>query len=147
MTDKPFVILLVDDDPDCRMLIRDAIASVHLDCQVREVPNGAEAMKYLRRAEPYSEAPRPDLIYLDVEMPKMNGHEVLKAIKSDERLKEIPVVMMTGLDDDNTKRRAARCGANSYTIKPTDPGTFIKTVIEATNYWIRIHKPTQPVGC
>ncbi len=138
--DGQFTILLVDDDPDYRLLIRDAIASVSPSCRVEEAINGRQALDFLHRRGEYADAPVPDLIYLDVEMPEMNGHKVLKIIKSDEQLKEIPVVMMTGLDDDNTKRMAARNGANSYTHKPTDPGTFLKTVVEATNYWIRVHK-------
>ena len=65
--------------------------------------------------------------------------DVLKAIRSDERFDDLPVVMMTGIEDDAEKEEAARNGANSYTVKPDDPGEFLKTVVKATRYWVAIH--------
>jgi two-component system response regulator len=137
---QPVTILLVDDDEDCRQLIRDAIEHGMLDNPVHEVCSGEEAMAFLRREGAYADAPRPGLIYLDIEMPGMGGQETLKAIRKDPRFADIAVVMMTGVTDDAQKRMAMANGANSYTNKPTDALTFIQTVMHSTNYWLRIHQ-------
>jgi CheY-like chemotaxis protein len=137
---QPVVILLVDDDADCRQLIRDAIEQGKLDNPVYEVSCGEEALAFLNRQGAYVDAPRPGLIYLDIEMPGMNGQETLKAIRQDPRFSDIAVVMMTGVTDDEQKRLAMASGANSYTNKPTDAATFIQTVLQSTNYWLRIHQ-------
>lgn len=137
---QPVTILLVDDDEDCRQLIRDAIEQGKLDNPVYEVSSGAEALAFLQRQGPYADAPRPGLVYLDIEMPGMNGQETLKAIRADPRFADIAVVMMTGVTDDQQKREAMANGANSYTNKPTDALTFMQTVIQSTNYWLRIHQ-------
>lgn len=136
----PVTVLLVDDDQDCRMLMRDAIEQGRLNKKICEVSNGAEALRFLHREGPYAGAPRPELIYLDIEMPEMTGQEVLAAVKNDPELRDIPVVMMTGLDDDNQKQLAARNGANSYTLKSTDPLAFLQTVLAVTNYWLCVHQ-------
>jgi two-component system, chemotaxis family, response regulator Rcp1 len=137
---QPVVILLVDDDQDCRQLIRDAIEQGRLDNHVYEVSSGEEALQFLRQQGPYINAPRPGLIYLDIEMPGMNGQDTLKAIRANPCFSDIAVVMMTGVTDDEQKRLAMATGANSYTNKPTDAATFIQTVTESTNYWLRIHQ-------
>ncbi len=133
-------ILLVDDDDDCRLLVRDAILSANVKNDVYEVPTGEDALAFVRREAPYEEVPRPGLIYLDIDMPGISGLEVLRQLKSDEETRDIPVVMMTALDDDKEKSEAANHGANSYCVKPTDPFQFIETVIKATDYWLTIHK-------
>ena len=133
-------ILLVDDDEDCRMLVRDAIAGSDVQNRVFEVCNAEEAMRFLRRQAPYENAPQPGLIFLDIEMPGMDGLSVLRQIKEDPKLKEITTVMMTGVSDERHMRVAAAAGANSYTIKPTDAGLFLKTVMDSTNYWLTIHQ-------
>lgn len=137
---QPIVILLVDDDSDCRMLIRDAIAECHLDNEVHEVCNGIEAMQFLRREGAHSDAPRPGLIFLDIEMPVMDGLETLRQIRSDAGLRDIPVVMMTGVSDEAQMKLAAERGANSYTIKPASAEQFLRTVLASTNYWLKIHQ-------
>ena len=137
-------ILLVDDDEDCRQLIRDAIEQGKFDNPVFEVSSGEEALAYLKREGPFAEAPRPGLIYLDIEMPGMGGQETLKAIKKDPRFADIAVVMMTGVTEDSQKHMAMASGANSYTNKPTDALTFIQTVMHSTNYWLRIHQFPKP---
>jgi CheY-like chemotaxis protein len=137
---QPVVILLVDDDQDCRQLIRDAIEQGRLDNHVYEVSSGEEALQFLRQQGPYANAPRPGLIYLDIEMPGMNGQDTLKAIRANPCFSDIAVVMMTGVTDDEQKRMAMAAGANSYTNKPTDAATFMQTVVASTNYWLRIHQ-------
>jgi CheY-like chemotaxis protein len=137
---QPVTILLVDDDEDCRQLIRDAIEQGKIDSPVYEVSSGEEAIAFLHRQGPYADAPRPGLIYLDIEMPGMNGQETLKAIRADPRFADVAVVMMTGVTDDRQKILAMANGANSYTNKPTDALSFMQTVMQSTNYWLRIHQ-------
>jgi two-component system response regulator len=134
--EQPITILLVDDDPDCRMLIRDAITSCKVSNSIFEAGNGKEALEFLRRHG----APRPGLIYLDIEMPGMDGQATLKAIKADPNLRDIPVVMMTGVCDEAQMKAAAENGANSYTIKPANAEQFLRTVLASTNYWLTIHQ-------
>jgi CheY-like chemotaxis protein len=145
---QPVTILLVDDDEDCRQLIRDAIEQGKLDNPVYEVASGEEALAFLNRQGAYGDAPRPGLIYLDIEMPGMDGQETLKAIRRNPCFADIAVVMMTGVTDDAQKIQAMANGANSYTNKPTDALTFMHTVMQSTDYWLRIHQfprvTTQP---
>jgi CheY-like chemotaxis protein len=133
-------ILLVDDDPDCRMLIRDAIAECKVSNSVFEVSNGKEAMEFLHRRGRYANAPRPGLIYLDIEMPETDGQEVLRQIKASPELRDIPVVMMTGVSDEQQMKLAADNGANSYTLKPANAEQFLRTVLASTSYWLTIHQ-------
>jgi CheY-like chemotaxis protein len=135
---SPLTILLVDDDDDCRMLVRDAIAECKVSNSVFEARNGEEAMAMLKKVS--QGAPRPGLIYLDIEMPKLDGISTLKQIKADPQLRDIPVVMMTGVSDENQMREAAECGANSYTIKPANAEQFLRTVLASTSYWLTIHQ-------
>jgi CheY-like chemotaxis protein len=132
----PIVILLVDDDPDCRLLVRDVIADSKVSNAVYEVSNGEEALAFLRNPA----NPRPGLIYLDIEMPRKNGLDTLAEIKSDPNFRDIPVVMMTGVADETQMALAAQRGANSYTIKPANAEQFLRTVLTSTNYWLTIHQ-------
>ena len=138
--DQPITILLVDDDPDCRMLIRDAIAECKVSNDVHEVSNGREALDFLHQRGKYANAPRPGLIYLDIEMPSMDGQCTLKEIKASAHLRDIPVVMMTGVSDEAQMKTAAANGANSYTLKPANAEQFLRTVLASTNYWLTIHQ-------
>jgi CheY-like chemotaxis protein len=138
--ESTITILLVDDDADCRMLVRDALAQSKSPCRVFEVGDGLEAMDFLHRRGKWTEAPRPGLIFLDIEMPGMDGQEVLKAIKGDPNLRDITVVMMTGVSDEGQMAMAAKAGANSYTIKPAKAEDFLRTVVASTNYWLNVHQ-------
>lgn len=133
----PFTILLVDDDADCRAFVRDAIGELGSGYRVVERENGKEAIDFLFACDAVN---RPNIIFLDVEMPRMGGLETLEAIKGEPRLKEIPVVMLTGVEDDQIIQRAALLGANSYTLKPGKVEAFIQTVLASTNYWLTVHQ-------
>lgn len=137
---SPITILLVDDDPDCRMLIKDAISQSKVSNTVHEVSNGQEALDFLHGRGAYPNAPRPGLIYLDIEMPGMDGQELLKRIKAEPALRDIPVVMMTGVVEEQQMKTAAANGANSYTVKPANAEMFLRTVLASTNYWLTIHQ-------
>jgi CheY-like chemotaxis protein len=140
MPEGGITILIVDDDQDCRMLIRDAICQSKVSNRVFEVSDGIEALDFLHKRGRWTNAPKPGLIYLDIEMPGMNGQEVLKEIKAAPNLRDIPVVMITGVSDELQMRKAAEAGANSYTLKPASAEQFLKTVLTSTNYWLTIHQ-------
>ena len=135
---QPLTILLIDDDPDCRLLIRDAISDCNNDNTVWEASNGHEALRLLSKRGPGETL--PGLIYLDIEMPFLDGLETLKRIKNDERLKHIPVVMMTGVSDEAQMEKATAYGANSYTLKPADAEQFLSMVQASTKYWLGVHQ-------
>ena len=140
---EPIVILLVDDDPDCRLLIRDAIDDCKVSNKVYEAANGAEALEFLMQRGRFKGVPVPGLVYLDIEMPGMDGQETLRQIRSHAQFREIPVVMMTGVSDEQQMKVAAANGANSYTIKPANAEQFLRTVLASTNYWLTIHQSPQ----
>jgi len=133
---RPITILLVDDDPDCRLLIRDIVEAAAARARVREAADGQEALDYLRRVGRFAAAPRPALIYLDVEMPGRGGLEVLAAIKADPQLRDIPVVMLTGVADRHLRRRAIEGGAEGFVVKPADPRRFLHTVDQSVRHWV-----------
>ena len=137
---EPITILLVDDDADCRLLIRDAIDECRVSNQVFEVPDGAEALDFLYARGKHAGVVRPGLIFLDIEMPGINGQETLKRIRSDPQFRDVPVVMMTGVADERQMEEAAANGANSYTVKPANAEQFLRTVLASTNYWLTIHQ-------
>jgi CheY-like chemotaxis protein len=141
--DNPITILLVDDDADCRLLLRDAISECKVSNRVIEVSSGEEALKVLAREGQYKDAPRPGLVFLDIEMPGIDGLETLRRIRQQKQLQDIPVVMMTGVSGEDEMKLAARYGANSYTLKPAIAEQFLKTVFESTNYWLTIHQYPQ----
>jgi CheY-like chemotaxis protein len=137
---NPITILLVDDDADCRMLVRDAISESKVSNQVVEAESGEKAIQMLERQGGFAHAPRPGLIFLDIEMPGIDGLETLRRIRQRKEFQDIPVVMMTGVTGEDEMKLAAKYGANSYTIKPTVAEQFLKTVLACTNYWLTIHQ-------
>jgi len=133
-------ILLVDDDPDSRTVVREAFEQAHEAWAVYEVSSGEEALDFLYRRGHFSDAPRPDLIYLDIEMPGMGGQAALAEIRRDESLADIPVVMMTAMTDDIQKRLAATNGANSYTVKPATMDDLHTCISQMVEYWTSVHQ-------
>ncbi len=136
----PISVLLVDDDPDCRLLVRDAIAGSGVRATAYEVGDAETALRFLSQRGEFADAPRPALIYMDVEMPGIDGIELVRRIRADASLRDIPIVMMTGVNDDDRLRAAAVAGANSYTIKPADAEQFLKTVADSAHYWLTVHQ-------
>ncbi len=139
-TGEKIIILVVDDDPDCRLLIREAIGECRGRNEVHEVCDGQAALDFVFQQGEYTDAPRPSLIYLDIEMPGLTGQDVLAAIKSSPEHRDIPVVMLTGVCDERQMQIAARNGANSYTLKPARADQFYKTLRVSTAYWVSIHQ-------
>jgi len=119
------------------MLVRDIIdTAACARVTVREISDGRQALDYLRRAGESADIPRPDLIYLDVEMPGLSGHDVLRALRADPRLRDIPVVMLTGVEDAAARQSALQTGARAYLVKPAEPARFFHTVTWSVRRWV-----------
>jgi CheY-like chemotaxis protein len=136
----PIEILLVDDDIADVKLTQRALASGRIANRVHAVRDGIEAMQFLRREPPYQDAPRPDLVLLDLNMPRKDGREVLHEIKSDPSLHLIPVVVLTTSDSYLDIQHSYEEHANSYITKPVDLEQFRLAVLSVTNYWFCIVK-------
>lgn len=136
----PIEILLVEDDPDDADRTMDALRDGRVRNRVTLVEDGVEAMAYLRREGKYAAAPRPDLILLDLNMPRMNGREVLAKVKHDDDLRRIPVVIMTSSDDEKDVLAAYNLYVNCYVTKPVDVDQFIGVVKSIEHFWFSIVK-------
>ena len=133
-------VLLVEDSPGDVRLTREALkdAKVHINLHV--APDGAEAMAFLKREGDYANVPRPDLILLDLNLPKKGGREVLAEIKESESLKSIPVVILTTSASEEDILRSYRLHANCYITKPVDLDGFLKVVHSIDNFWLSVVK-------
>lgn len=138
------VILLVDDDPDYRMLVRDALESLGRDFEIYECVDGLDGLQFLQRDGAYSHVPTPTLVLLDLEMPRCGGQEVLRRLRADGRFKSLPVVVLTSLDDDDEEREAMQNGASSYTCKTGDVDVMWTKIETAASYWIGVHRVLPP---
>ena len=137
---EPIEILLVEDSPDDADLTIDALRDGRVRNRITHVEDGVEAMNFLRRHGKYSEAPRPDLILLDLNLPRKNGREVLAEIKLDQDLRRIPVIIMTSSDDEKDILAAYNLYVNCYVTKPVDLDQFIGVVKSIEHFWFSIVK-------
>ena len=139
-TGKPIEILLVEDNPGDVRLTQEALKDGKVLNKLHVVNDGVEAMAFLRREGKYANAVRPDLVLLDLNLPKKDGREVVAEIKSDSDLKRIPVVILTvsKLEEDIIKTYDLH--ANCYIIKPIDLERFIEVVRAIENFWLAIVK-------
>ena len=133
--------LLAEDDDDHAFLVRRAMKEKRLGSEVAHVHDGEEALAFLRREAPFQDAWRPDVILLDLKMPRVDGHEVLRAVKSDESLKSIPVVVLSTSDGEVDRARAYDAHANSYLTKPVDFEAFSDMVDQLNEYWGVLNRP------
>jgi CheY-like chemotaxis protein len=131
-------ILLVEDNPGDVGLVQEALKENKLCNELHIAEDGVEAMAFLRREAQYSNAPRPDLILLDLNLPKKDGRAVLAEIKTDNELKRIPVVVLTTSREDQDILRAYDLNANCYVTKPVDLDQFIHVVRSIDNFWFSI---------
>ena len=136
----PIEILLVEDNPDDACLTVDALQEGRVKNNVRVIEDGVSAMAFLRREGRYASAPRPDLILLDLHLPRKDGREVLAEIKQDPSLRRIPVVIMTSSDDEKDILAAYNLHVNCYVTKPVDLNQFIKVVKSIEHFWFCVVK-------
>ncbi|GFO69098.1 response regulator [Geomonas limicola] len=135
---KPITILLVEDNPGDADLAREALDSGKLSNNLHVVDDGEKAMAFLRRQAGYQDAPRPDLILLDLNLPRKDGREVLSEIKSDPELRSIPVVILTTSQAEEDVYRSYNLHANCYITKPIDLNQFLNVVRSIENFWLSI---------
>ena len=136
-------ILLVEDDPYDVELTLTALTENHLTNEIVVVRDGAEALDYLRQRGAYAsrEAGNPAVILLDLKLPKVDGLEVLKRVKSDPDLKTIPVVMLTSSREERDLAESYDSGSNAYVVKPVGFGEFVEAVRELGLFWAVINQP------
>lgn len=131
-------ILLVEDNEDDVFLTREAFEAAGLRVNLHHVDNGEKCMQFLYRQGTYADVPTPDLILLDMHMPVMNGYEVLTEIVKDEKLRHMPVVVLTTSYEaaDIQKMYGLRC--SSYITKPVDFGNFVQVIAQLAGYWLTV---------
>lgn len=137
---KLIEVLLVEDDPQDVEITKEVMELSKVKLNINVVSNGAEALSYLRKEDGFDNAVRPDLILLDLNMPKMNGREFLEEVKKDESLKVIPVVVLTTSKADEDIVKTYMLGASCYVTKPVGLEQFQKVVHAVENFWFTVVK-------
>lgn len=135
---RPVEILLVEDSPSDTDLTIEALQAGDIPCNLSHVEDGVEAMEFLNRKNSYAGAPRPDLILLDLNLPRKDGREVLAELKSDPDLRTIPVVVLTTSKDDRDISQAYRLQANCYIAKPVDFEQFVSVLRAIEHFWLEV---------
>ena len=131
-------VLLVEDDPGDVLMTREAFEDYKVRNNLFVVTNGVEAMSFLRKQGEYADAPTPDLILLDLNLPKMDGREVLAAVKEDEQLRSIPVVVLTTSEAEEDVIRSYSLHANAYVTKPVDFDRFVSVVQQIDEFFVSV---------
>ena len=135
---RPIEILLVEDNPGDVRLTQEAARETKIHNNMHVVTNGLDAMAFLHHEGRFSAVPRPDLILLDLNMPVMDGREVLRQVKSDEKTRRIPVVIITSSQAEEDILRAYDLQASCYVTKPVDLVQFIKVIKNVENFWLTV---------
>ena len=133
-------ILLVEDNPGDARLAMEVLKEAKVRNRLHWARDGVEALSFLRRERPYEKKPRPDVILLDLNLPKKDGREVLSEIKNDEILRRIPVVVLTISKDEEDIFRTYNLHANCFVTKPIDLDQFVKVVKSIEDFWLTIVK-------
>jgi CheY-like chemotaxis protein len=137
-TVRPIEVLLVEDDEGDVLMTREALHEGKVLNRLTVVGDGVEAVAYLRRKEPYADAPRPDLILLDLNLPKKDGRQVLADIKADAELRRIPVVVLTTSAADEDVVGSYDLHANAYVTKPVDFDRFVEVIRQIDDFFISV---------
>ena len=135
---KPALILLVEDNPGDVRLLQEALRECRMDVALAVAQDGVEALDILNRRGPHHGARRPDLILLDLNLPGINGREVLFEVKSDPELRRIPVIVMTTSKAEQDVHRAYNLNANCYITKPVDLDEFLHVVRSIEDFWLNV---------
>lgn len=138
--DKPVEILLAEDNPGDVMLTRKALEQGKLANNLHVTTDGVDALEFLRQDGGYEDAPRPDLILLDLNMPRKDGQEVLEELRADDDLRRIPVVVLTSSESEEDIVRSYELNANAYLTKPVDFDGFVEIVNRLENFWFQVVK-------
>jgi CheY-like chemotaxis protein len=133
-------VLLVEDDPGDVVLIQEAFEDNKVRNRLHCVSDGVDALRFLRREDEFADAPRPDLILLDLNLPRMDGREVLAEVKTDEQLQQIPVVVLTTSKLEEDVLRSYKLHANAYVTKPVDFDRFIEVVRQIDEFFVTVVK-------
>jgi CheY-like chemotaxis protein len=134
----PIEVLLVEDDPGDVLMTREAFEEHKVGNRLNVVSDGVDALAYLRKEKPFEDATRPDLILLDLNLPKRDGREVLAEIKNDSVLRQIPVVVLTTSQADEDVVRSYQLHANAYVTKPVDFDRFVNVVKQIDEFFISV---------
>jgi len=137
---KPAQVLLVEDNEDDVELTLEALENSKVRMNVHVVPDGVEAMKFLRCQDEYKGESRPDMVLLDLNLPKMDGREVLKEIREDHDLTDLPVVVLTTSQDEEDICRAYKMHANCFISKPVDFIQFTEIIKQIEGFWLQLVK-------
>lgn len=141
---RPVEILLVEDSPSDTELTVEAFRESRLNNRLHHVEDGVEALEFLRRQKSFANSPRPDLILLDLNLPRKDGRELLAELKTDPDLQTIPVVVLTTSKADQDVLQAYQLQANCYITKPVDFEQFVRIVREIERFWLEV--VTLPAG-
>jgi CheY-like chemotaxis protein len=133
-------VLLVEDDAGDALMIREAFQHHDIRHTLHHVPDGVEAMRFLRQEDAYAASPRPDLVLLDLNLPRMDGRQVLSQVKGDPALRAIPIVVLTTSEADEDILRSYELHANAYVTKPVDFDHFIEVVRMTDDFFVNIVK-------
>jgi CheY-like chemotaxis protein len=140
MAVTPVDVLLVEDDPGDVLMTREALTESKVANELSVVTNGEEALKFLRREAPFEDAPKPGLILLDLNLPRIDGKEVLATIKADPDLRRIPVVVLTTSRAEEDIVRSYDLHANAYVTKPVDFEKFVEVVRQVDEFYLSVVK-------
>ena len=136
--ETPVEILLIEDSPSDAALTMEALQSSRILNKITRVVDGIEAMEYLKQQGKFANAPRPDLIMLDLNLPKKDGREILRELKSDPSLKLLPIIVLTTSKADKDIAQSYQLNANCYITKPVDFPHFIEVVESIEQFWLTV---------
>ena len=144
MSNGPIEILLVEDNPADVEITKQSLRRAKITNQLHVATSGDEALAFLRQAGKYEQAPRPTIVLLDLNLPGMDGREVLREIKADERLRVIPVIVLTSSRAEEDVLGAYHTYANAFMTKPIDFGEFVQLITTITEYWCTLVELPSP---
>jgi len=135
---EPVDILLVEDNPGDVRLTREAFAEAQITNDLHAVNDGEDALDFLHQRGEHADAPRPNLVLLDLNLPKVDGHDVLEAVKSDDDLRTIPVVVLTSSEAEEDVVKSYEQHTNAYLTKPIDPSEFVDVIRSFERFWLTL---------
>ena len=137
---RPIEILLVEDDEGDVLLTTEALEASKITNNMHVARNGEEALKFLRQQDGYADAPRPDIVLLDLNLPRVDGREVLSQVKADEDLRRIPIIVLTTSEAEEDIVRSYDLHANAYVTKPVDFNRFLQVIQSIDEFFVTVVK-------